>query len=111
MPLVDLRTNAQSRKVCEEDRRLTVEDPRAVPFAFQDLRFRKAAVQRGREYGLAYAEKFHYIGPDTTLDDYLRKHTVALSGEVYAREIRITTFEFEKLVDYGTDRLRNVTWD
>ena len=38
----------------------------------------RRSCSRGREYGLAYAEKFHYIGPDTTLDNYLRKHTVPI---------------------------------
>jgi LmbE family N-acetylglucosaminyl deacetylase len=46
--------------------------------AYADLRFREGAAERGREFGLAYAEKFHYIGPDTTLDDYLRKHAVPI---------------------------------
>jgi LmbE family N-acetylglucosaminyl deacetylase len=46
--------------------------------AYADLRFREGAAERGREYGLAYAEKVHYIGPDTTLDDYLRKHAVPI---------------------------------
>ncbi len=44
--------------------------------AFADLSFREAAASRGREHGLAYAEQFHYIGADTPLDDYLRKHAV-----------------------------------
>jgi LmbE family N-acetylglucosaminyl deacetylase len=46
--------------------------------AYADLRFRAGSAARGREYGLAYAEKFHYIGPDTTLDDYVRKHAVPI---------------------------------
>jgi LmbE family N-acetylglucosaminyl deacetylase len=45
--------------------------------AYADLRFRESAAHRGREYGVAFAEKFHYIGPDTSLDDYLRQHAVA----------------------------------
>ena len=32
----------------------------------------------------------------------------ALSGAVYAREIRIATFELQKLIESGTSRLRNV---
>jgi hypothetical protein len=32
----------------------------------------------------------------------------ALSGAVYAHEVRIATFNFEKLVESGTSRLRNV---
>jgi LmbE family N-acetylglucosaminyl deacetylase len=44
--------------------------------AYADLRFRQSAARRGREYGLACAERFHYIGPETPLDDYIRKHAV-----------------------------------
>jgi LmbE family N-acetylglucosaminyl deacetylase len=33
----------------------------------------------GRRYGLAYAEKFHYIGPEPSpIEDYIRKHAVPL---------------------------------
>jgi LmbE family N-acetylglucosaminyl deacetylase len=28
----------------------------------------------GAKYGLEYAEEFHYIGPDHSLDDYIRTH-------------------------------------
>ena len=28
--------------------------------------------------GLAYAEQFHYIGPDTSLDEYIKQHAVPL---------------------------------
>lgn len=44
--------------------------------AYADLRFREAAAKRGREFGLEYAEKFHYIGPDSPLDEYVAKHAV-----------------------------------
>jgi len=47
--------------------------------AYADMRFRRAAVERGRPYGLKYAERFHYIGPDTSLDDYVKEHAVPLS--------------------------------
>jgi LmbE family N-acetylglucosaminyl deacetylase len=30
----------------------------------------------GRRHGLEYAEEFHYIGPDRSLDDYLSRHAV-----------------------------------
>jgi LmbE family N-acetylglucosaminyl deacetylase len=46
--------------------------------AYANLRFREAAAERGREYGLAAAERFHYIGPDTALDRYVEKHAVPL---------------------------------
>lgn len=32
----------------------------------------------GRKHGLEYAEEFHYIGPDTSLDEYLARHAVPL---------------------------------
>ncbi|HLY17335.1 MAG TPA: PIG-L family deacetylase [Bryobacteraceae bacterium] len=32
----------------------------------------------GRKYGLDYAEEFHYIGPDKSLDDYVSRHAVRL---------------------------------
>jgi LmbE family N-acetylglucosaminyl deacetylase len=41
--------------------------------AFQE---RDAAV--GRKYGLGYAEEFHYIGPDQSLDAYIEKNAVPL---------------------------------
>lgn len=44
--------------------------------AFVDLRFKRAFAERGKEYGLAYAEKFHYIGPDSPLDEYVKQHAV-----------------------------------
>ncbi len=46
--------------------------------AYVDLRFRSAAARRGREYGLEYAEQFHYIGPDKSLDDHVARHAVPL---------------------------------
>jgi LmbE family N-acetylglucosaminyl deacetylase len=44
--------------------------------AFADIRFRAAAERRGREHGLNFAEQFHYIGPDTSLDEYVKQHAV-----------------------------------
>jgi hypothetical protein len=54
-------------------------DEQSAIRAFADLAFREAARQRGREHGLEYAEKFHYIGPDARLDDYIAAHAVPLS--------------------------------
>ncbi len=34
--------------------------------------------QTGSKYGLSYAEEFHYIGPDRSLDDYISKNAVQL---------------------------------
>jgi hypothetical protein len=30
----------------------------------------------GSKYGLEYAEEFHYIGPDHTLDEYIARNAV-----------------------------------
>jgi hypothetical protein len=45
--------------------------------------FTKVAIESGagavgRKYGLDYAEAFHYIGPDHSLDDYIVRHAVPL---------------------------------
>jgi hypothetical protein len=32
----------------------------------------------GRRFGLDYAEAFHYIGPDRSLDEYITRHAVPL---------------------------------
>lgn len=44
-----------------------------VKFAFQQ---RDAAV--GRKHGLEHAEEFHYIGPDTSLEAYIKQNAVPL---------------------------------
>lgn len=46
--------------------------------AYADLRFRAGAARRGQPYGLEYAEVFHYIGPDTSLDEHVERHAVPL---------------------------------
>ncbi|MGE0537235.1 MAG: PIG-L deacetylase family protein [Pirellulales bacterium] len=51
-------------------------DPGEAIRAYVDLRFRAAAARRGQEYGLDYAERFHYIGPDTQLEELVREHAV-----------------------------------
>lgn len=53
-------------------------DPAAAIRAYADLRFREGSAKRGQEYGLKYAERFHYIGPDNSLDEYIAKHAVPL---------------------------------
>jgi hypothetical protein len=30
----------------------------------------------GEKHGLEYAEEFHYIGPEQTLDEYIRRNAV-----------------------------------
>jgi LmbE family N-acetylglucosaminyl deacetylase len=52
--------------------------PEAAIAAYADLRFKTAFAARGQEHGLRYAERFHYIGPDTSLDDHVAKHAVPL---------------------------------
>jgi hypothetical protein len=32
----------------------------------------------GQKYGLDYAEAFHYIGPDHSMDEYISRHAVPL---------------------------------
>jgi len=54
------------------------DEPSAIR-AFADMAFRESARQKGAEYGLEYAEKFHYIGPDERLNDYLAANAVPLS--------------------------------
>lgn len=51
-------------------------DPADAIRVYADLRFRERFGQLGAQYGLKYAERFHYIGPDTSLDDYVAKHAV-----------------------------------
>ena len=53
-------------------------DEQSAIHAYADLRFREAAARLGREFGLACAEKFHYIGPDDSLEDYIREHAVGI---------------------------------
>jgi hypothetical protein len=31
----------------------------------------------GAKHGLEYAEEFHYIGPDQTLDEYVRRNAIS----------------------------------
>jgi LmbE family N-acetylglucosaminyl deacetylase len=40
--------------------------------------FEHRDAETGRTHGLAYAEQFHYIGPDPGLDDYISRHAVSL---------------------------------
>ncbi len=45
---------------------------------FVNLRFRERDAQIGQRYGLPYAEAFHYIGRDSSLDEYVKGNAVAL---------------------------------
>ncbi len=40
--------------------------------------FRNHDAQIGRKHGLAFAEEFHYIGPDTSLNEYIARNAVPL---------------------------------
>ena len=42
--------------------------------AFIQAAFIERDKRTGAKYGLDYAEEFHYIGPDHSLDDYIRAH-------------------------------------
>ena len=53
-------------------------DLHAAIRAYVDLRFRAGFAKRGEPYGLKYAEQFHYIGPDTSLDEYMSKEHAPL---------------------------------
>ncbi|MBI3836371.1 MAG: PIG-L family deacetylase [Planctomycetia bacterium] len=53
-------------------------DQDAAIRAYADLRFREGSARRGQEYGLKYAERFHYIGPDSSLEEHIEKHAVPL---------------------------------
>lgn len=53
-------------------------DEQSAIHAYADMRFREHAARLGREFGLAYAEKFHYIGPDDSLEEYVHQHAVPL---------------------------------
>ena len=53
-------------------------DPDKAIRAYADLRFRAAFARRGEPYGLDFAERFHHIGPDTSLDAYVAKNAVPL---------------------------------
>jgi LmbE family N-acetylglucosaminyl deacetylase len=46
----------------------------AASDAYIEAAFIERDKQVGAKYGLEYAEEFHYIGPDHSLDDYIRAH-------------------------------------
>jgi hypothetical protein len=46
----------------------------AAKDAYIEAAFIERDKQVGAKYGLDYAEEFHYIGPDHSLDDYIRAH-------------------------------------
>jgi hypothetical protein len=41
-------------------------------------RWRPQDAEVGKAFGLAYAERFHYIGPDASMEDYIRRTAVPL---------------------------------
>jgi len=46
----------------------------AAKDAYIEAAFIERDKQVGAKYGLEYAEEFHYIGPDHSLDEYIRAH-------------------------------------
>jgi len=53
-------------------------DSQAAAQAFIHAAFVSRDKAAGANYGLEYAEQFHYIGPDHSLDEYISKHAVKL---------------------------------
>jgi LmbE family N-acetylglucosaminyl deacetylase len=49
-------------------------DPDAAGDAFIQATFLERDKRVGAKYGLEYAEEFHYIGPDRSMDEYIRTH-------------------------------------
>jgi len=49
-------------------------DQNAAIRAYVEARFISRARDVGAKYGLEYAEEFHYIGPDHSMDEYIRAH-------------------------------------
>jgi hypothetical protein len=46
--------------------------------AFIRASFQTRDRQVGSKYGLSYAEEFHHIGPDRSLDTYIQQNAVPL---------------------------------
>lgn len=53
-------------------------DQEAAIRAYATLRFKPLVAGVGEPYGLAFAERFHYIGPSTSLEAYIQEHAVPL---------------------------------
>jgi LmbE family N-acetylglucosaminyl deacetylase len=45
---------------------------------FTSVAFRQRDADTGRKHGLEYAEEFHYIGPDSSLDQYISRNAVPI---------------------------------
>ncbi len=71
-------------RLAKENRHLPIldSDDRTVNFRYVKEFLLEDEKALGRQYGLEYAEAFHYIGPDSgytpKLDDYVRKNAVPL---------------------------------
>jgi type I site-specific restriction-modification system R (restriction) subunit len=50
--------------------------PKLTPDEFIKAAFVARDQANGAKHGLEYAEEFHYIGPDQTLDEYIRRNAV-----------------------------------
>jgi LmbE family N-acetylglucosaminyl deacetylase len=53
-------------------------DPVHASDEFIDTAFRARDRQTGAKYNLEYAEEYHYIGPDRSLDEYISRNAVPL---------------------------------
>ena len=53
-------------------------DPEAAIRAYANLRFKPLFAGVGEPYGFKFAERFHYIGPSSSLDAYVKEHAVPL---------------------------------
>jgi hypothetical protein len=49
-----------------------------APNAFIRASFQSRDRQVGSKYGLSYAEEFHHVGPDRSLDSYIQQNAVPL---------------------------------
>lgn len=45
---------------------------------YTDLVFQNRDAANGRKHGMEYAEEFHYIGPDSTLEPYITRNAVRI---------------------------------
>jgi len=69
-----------NRSVAEKNLRLPLlaGDPSVAIVEFTKMAVENRDRAAGRKYGLEYAEEFHYIGPDKSLDAYIGRNAVRL---------------------------------
>lgn len=71
----DLKTSLAARKL--KLPALDGSDEQAIA-AYAKFAFENRDAQVGRKYNLAYAEEFHYIGPDPAMADFVSRNAVPL---------------------------------